>query len=118
MIGEASISLATACFGQEVNGNSGYDGNDVLYIAFPGSGAVPGKDGANWAASNYADFESSIQDLGNQLVQRIGSTTGGGNPGDGSGSCSWQGHCAGASCSTADDCSDDLVCNSGICGPE
>ncbi|EON96767.1 putative glycoside hydrolase family 75 protein [Phaeoacremonium minimum UCRPA7] len=83
MIGEASISLATACFGKGVNGNSGHDGNDVLYIAFPGSDAVPGKDGANWAASNFASFESSIQALGDKLVQRVGSTTGGGDPGTG-----------------------------------
>jgi hypothetical protein len=32
------------------------------------------------------------------------------------GSCSWAGHCAGASCGSDDDCSDDLTCNSGVCG--
>ncbi|UKZ48283.1 hypothetical protein TrVGV298_002506 [Trichoderma virens] len=37
-------------------------------------------------------------------------------PSGGSGSCSWAGHCAGASCSTENDCSDDLTCNNGICG--
>ncbi|PYH95517.1 hypothetical protein BO71DRAFT_351226 [Aspergillus ellipticus CBS 707.79] len=30
-------------------------------------------------------------------------------------SCSWEGHCAGASCSTYNDCSDDLVCTDGVC---
>lgn len=30
--------------------------------------------------------------------------------------CSWPGHCAGDSCSSYNDCSDDLVCNSGKCG--
>jgi len=30
--------------------------------------------------------------------------------------CSWPGHCAGASCSTYNDCSDDLICISGKCG--
>ncbi|KAJ3034126.1 hypothetical protein HDV00_005447 [Rhizophlyctis rosea] len=34
------------------------------------------------------------------------------------GACSWAGHCAGASCSTDDDCSDELVCKSGVCGDE
>jgi hypothetical protein len=34
-VGEASIALATACYGISVNGNSGHDENDVLYIAFP-----------------------------------------------------------------------------------
>ncbi|KAL5040949.1 fungal chitosanase of glycosyl hydrolase group 75-domain-containing protein [Aspergillus fruticulosus] len=30
-------------------------------------------------------------------------------------SCSWPGHCLGAPCSTLDDCSDDLICVSGLC---
>ena len=30
--------------------------------------------------------------------------------------CGWEGHCAGDSCSTFDDCADQLVCNSGTCG--
>lgn len=29
--------------------------------------------------------------------------------------CSWAGHCLGASCSTDNDCSDALVCKSGKC---
>lgn len=70
MVGEASISLATACFGKSMTGDNGHDQNDVLYIGFTGGDAVPGKN-ANWAAKNYADFESSIQDLGDKLIQRI-----------------------------------------------
>ncbi|KAK0612117.1 fungal chitosanase of glycosyl hydrolase group 75-domain-containing protein [Immersiella caudata] len=72
LVGEASISLATACYGNGVNGNSGHDEEDVLYIAFTSAGAVPGADGANWAAKNYADFEKSIEGLGDSLVARIG----------------------------------------------
>ncbi|KAL6797192.1 hypothetical protein GGI42DRAFT_90348 [Trichoderma sp. SZMC 28013] len=41
-----------------------------------------------------------------------GSSGGGGS----TGTCSWEGHCAGASCSTENDCSDDLTCNNGVCG--
>ncbi|KAL7918104.1 glycoside hydrolase family 18 protein [Trichoderma austrokoningii] len=37
-------------------------------------------------------------------------------PAGSSPTCSWAGHCAGASCSTDDDCSDSLTCNSGKCG--
>ncbi|WYZ39770.1 hypothetical protein EsH8_IV_000111 [Colletotrichum jinshuiense] len=73
MVGEASISLATACYGNSITGNSGHDNNDVLYIAFTGSDAVPGASGAKWAATSYEDFESSINELGNKLVERIGS---------------------------------------------
>jgi hypothetical protein len=119
MVGEASISLATACFGNSVNGNAGHDQNDVLYIAFPGSTAVPGANGAAWSASSYNDFATSIQALGDSLVARIGTTAGSGsnassgsdNSGSNGGShvgddtgngieisndsCSWPGHCAG-----------------------
>lgn len=111
MVGEASISLATACYGTSMTGDNGHDPDDVLYIAFPGSDAVPGANGANWGASSYSSFESSITGLGDRLIQRIGGG-GGTTPPP---TCSWAGHCAGASCSTENDCSDDLVCKSGKC---
>lgn len=81
MIGEASISLATACFGEDMNGNNGYDDEDVLYIAFPGKEAVPGADGANWSAANYNEFEDSIRGLGDKLIERIPWREGSRNPG-------------------------------------
>lgn len=124
MVGEASISLATACFGTSMTGNNGHDENDVLYIAFPGADAVPGANGANWGASSWQAFESSIEGLGNKLIQRIGggSTGGGGDGGDGGdgggdggGDCAWPGHCEGASCSSNDECSDPWACISGKC---
>lgn len=71
MVGEASISLATACFGHRVNGNSGYDDDDVLYIAFVGEDAVPGAKGANWSATDSRAFEKSIEKIGDMLVERI-----------------------------------------------
>ncbi|KAM0342018.1 hypothetical protein ACHAPU_009746 [Fusarium lateritium] len=71
VVGEASISLATACFGKEVNGNSGHDETDVLYVAFTGHDAVPGGRGADWAASTYDEFNASITPLGDKLIQRI-----------------------------------------------
>jgi hypothetical protein len=102
MVGEASISLATLCFGTSMNGNNGYSNTDVLYIAFPGSEAVPGANGAAWAADNVSKFESSLQTLGNKLIARIGGssttptttaqpTTQPTTPP----TCSWAGHCAG-----------------------
>lgn len=127
VVGEASIALATACFGDGINGDSGHDQDDVLYIAFTGSGAVPGARGAQWNAQDYTDFENSISALGDSLVARIGNSSGGGGGstgggggssggnGGGSTSCSWEGHCAGASCGSNDDCSDDLTCSNGIC---
>ncbi|QUC16007.1 uncharacterized protein UV8b_00248 [Ustilaginoidea virens] len=113
MVGEASISLATACFGKGINGDAGHDANDVLFIAFRGKDAVPGAKGARWNAQNYNDFENSIAGLGDRLIQRIGNTGGGGSAPPPS--CSWPGHCKGAPCKTEDDCSDSLTCNNGKC---
>ncbi|KAK0724301.1 family 75 glycoside hydrolase [Lasiosphaeris hirsuta] len=122
VVGEASISLATACYGKNVNGDRGHDNDDVLYLAFAGGAAVPGAAGANWAARNYDQFEQSIKGLGDTLISKIGADQpgggSGGSPGGGSGgagSCEWPGHCAGASCSTYDDCSDELVCTNRVC---
>ncbi|KAK3367698.1 family 75 glycoside hydrolase [Podospora didyma] len=119
MVGEASISLATACYGTDISGDSGHDEDDVLYIAFTGANAVPGASGADWAAGNYAAFESSIETLGNSLISRIGGGGSGSrenkNGGTASGSCEWEGHCAGATCSSHDDCSDVLVCLNDVC---
>lgn len=95
MVGEASISLATACYGKSITGNNGHDETDVLYIAFPGSEAVPGANGANWAATSYDAFEKSIQAKGDQLIQRLGGSSGGGGGSPTTPTCSWAGHCLG-----------------------
>lgn len=101
MIGEASISMATFCFGNSVNGNSGHTQTDVLYIAFTGADAVPGKT-AKWNAGSKEEFENSISALGDKLIQRIGggtatttsrtTTTSAGSSCPTAG-CTWAGHC-------------------------
>lgn len=89
--------MATLCFGTSVNGNSGHDETDVLYIAFSGADAVPGADGADWNAGSAVDFENSLANLGDRLVQRIGG--GGGEPTNPTDptcqECTWIGHCLG-----------------------
>ncbi|KAK3393900.1 fungal chitosanase of glycosyl hydrolase group 75-domain-containing protein [Podospora didyma] len=72
MVGEAAISLATACEGDSMTGDNGYSNTDILYLAFTGKDAVPGAKGANWSATDYATFEKSIEPLGNKLTERIG----------------------------------------------
>ena len=68
-VGESSISLAKLCFpNEDITGDSGHDGRDVMYVTFMGAGAVPGASGANWKAKSAADFESSIKSLGDKLV--------------------------------------------------
>ncbi|KAK7221318.1 hypothetical protein V2G26_009321 [Clonostachys chloroleuca] len=77
MVGEASISLATACYGKDkVDGNTGHDEDDVLYIAFLGEDAVPGATGADWNATSYDEFQSSVRELGDKLIERVGSSGG------------------------------------------
>ncbi|GAB1309859.1 Endo-chitosanase [Madurella fahalii] len=73
MVGEVSLSLATACGGPRMSGSEGLDEEDVLYLAFVGYDAVPGAEGADWAAGNYAAFEKSIQAIGDQPVACVGS---------------------------------------------
>ncbi|MBE3045377.1 glycoside hydrolase family 75 protein, partial [Candidatus Bathyarchaeota archaeon] len=86
MVGEASISVATACFGDGITGNSGHDEDDVMYIAFVGEDAVPGARGADWSAKSYESFEKSIEERGDMLVERInGSYDGEYDEGDDSG---------------------------------
>ncbi|KAF4338636.1 chitosanase [Fusarium beomiforme] len=70
--GEASISMAQLCFPKDgLNGNMGHGPKDVLYIAFKGDEAVPGKNGANWKAKNRAEFSRSIKALGDKLVAKL-----------------------------------------------
>lgn len=110
-----SDSLGRACYGSAVNGNAAHDENDVLYIAFTGSDAVPGANGAKWNAKSFSEFESSLGSLGDKLVQRIAGG-GGGSPGDPPASdCSWEGHCLGDKCSKDGDCDGELVCKAKKC---
>jgi hypothetical protein len=75
MVGEASLALGTACGGKRVDGNNGIDEDAVLFLGFTGDEAVPGPDGADWAAKDFDAFERSIEGLGDRLVQRVQSRT-------------------------------------------
>ncbi|KKK16948.1 hypothetical protein ARAM_003763 [Aspergillus rambellii] len=73
LTGEASISLAKLCFpDQGISGDNGHTDDDVLYLGFTGSNAVPGNN-ADWAAENAQAFEESIKGLGDQLVSSLSS---------------------------------------------
>ncbi|KAI2777170.1 glycoside hydrolase family 75 protein [Daldinia loculata] len=71
-VGEASISVATLCFGHDLDGVVGFDEEEILYIGFTGAEAVPGTS-ANWRAADENEFQSSIRRLGDTLIQRVGS---------------------------------------------
>ncbi|KAL2174182.1 fungal chitosanase of glycosyl hydrolase group 75-domain-containing protein [Thermothelomyces heterothallicus CBS 202.75] len=71
MVGEASLALVTACGGRGVSGADGIDEDAALFLGFTGDEAVPGRDGADWAAKDFDAFERSIEGLGNRLVERV-----------------------------------------------
>ncbi|KAI0845260.1 glycoside hydrolase family 75 protein [Daldinia vernicosa] len=70
-VGEASISVATLCFGHDVDGEVGFDEQKILYIGFVGPEAVPGPR-AYWKAADENEFQASIRGLGDRLIRQIG----------------------------------------------
>ena len=71
LISEARLSLAQACFpNDEIICDNGHDQTEVVYIAFTGDEAASGSN-VTWAAINFEDFEASITDLANSLVQNL-----------------------------------------------
>ncbi|CAN6656098.1 hypothetical protein TRVA0_028S01662 [Trichomonascus vanleenenianus] len=70
LVGEASLSLATECFGKSMDNDNGHVKKDVLYIAFVGNDAVPGCT-ADWKARSFHRFEDSIAAIGDRLIQRL-----------------------------------------------
>ncbi|KAK4234317.1 glycoside hydrolase, partial [Achaetomium macrosporum] len=44
--------------------------NDILVLGFTGPEAVPGPDGADWAAKDAETFERSLEGLGKRLLER------------------------------------------------
>ncbi|RPA97013.1 Chitosanase-domain-containing protein [Choiromyces venosus 120613-1] len=97
LVGEASISLATACFDPSMTGNNGHTDRDVLYLAFTGNRAAPNST-VDWNANTFQDFENSLEPLGRPLLEEVcagyndgkgcsgeGSPTGSASPGTSSG---------------------------------
>ncbi|CAG8061968.1 unnamed protein product [Penicillium olsonii] len=127
VIGEASWLMARTCFpNDDLNGNAGHGAADVTYIVFTGAESVlPGSALNKNYITNFSTLRSMGDRLVNALAKNLGLIGGGSSPttlttttigsSPTSGSCSWSGHCAGASCSSEDDCADDLVCKSGKC---
>ncbi|EGD97257.1 endo-chitosanase [Trichophyton tonsurans CBS 112818] len=71
-VGEASVSLVHACFPDErLLGDNGHEKHDVLYVAFVGKQAKPGAKGANWKASSFNGFETSLAHIGDTLVSKV-----------------------------------------------
>ncbi|KAH3201368.1 hypothetical protein KXV64_008612 [Aspergillus fumigatus] len=126
--GEASWLMARTCFPNEgLNGNNGHTGVDVTYIVFTGKNAVLP---SSALTKNYITNFTTLRSMGDKLVNALVSNLGlSGTPPTktttrvtttttkptSTASCSWAGHCLGASCSSDDDCADALVCTAGKC---
>ncbi|RAH61625.1 extracellular chitosanase CsnC [Aspergillus piperis CBS 112811] len=129
--GEASWLMARTCFpDDDLNGAEGHAEADVTYIVFTGDDAVLPSSALD---KNYITNFSTLRSMGDKLVGALASNLGLSNasvpsqttlatsaastpsPSGSTATCSWEGHCEGAICSTEDDCSDDLVCDSGKC---
>jgi hypothetical protein len=54
-----------------MNGASGHEEDDILYIAFPGSVDDTVHKHANWAAGSLDDFEGSIEEVDGRSVQQL-----------------------------------------------
>jgi hypothetical protein len=54
-----------------MNGDSGHEHDDVLYIAFPGSVDDTVHEHANWAAGSLDGFESTIEEVGDRLIASL-----------------------------------------------
>ena len=70
-VGEASLAMGELLFGDAISGDTSHEPNDVMYIAFTGSDAVPGANGAAWAAATKEEFVDSINGLCDKLIKRI-----------------------------------------------
>ncbi|KAJ5090156.1 hypothetical protein N7532_008840, partial [Penicillium argentinense] len=104
VIGEASWLMARTCFpNDDLNGNSGHGAADVTYILFTGSDSVLPSTALN---KNYITNFSTLRSMGDKLMTALAKNLNLVSGGSGGSS---------ASCSSNDDCSDNLVCTNGKC---
>ncbi|KAL2827947.1 Chitosanase-domain-containing protein [Aspergillus cavernicola] len=141
--GEASWLMARTCFPEEdLRGDIGHSDADVTYILFLGNDAVlPNSATGQNYISDFGTLKSMGDRLVNALISNIGlrvssltgssasetlthshstptSTATHSSTSTPISSCSWAGHCEGATCSTSDDCANNPVCSDGICSSD
>ncbi|KAL6875924.1 hypothetical protein HDV57DRAFT_510708 [Trichoderma longibrachiatum] len=114
-IGNATLFIGALASGAD--GDQGYVSASSLLSAYQGVSALnlPNIGGIMLWEAQLAVKNGNFQKTVKAGISS-GSTTPPPPPPPPSGGCSWAGHCAGASCSSDNDCSDDLTCNGGVCG--
>ncbi|KAL6821945.1 hypothetical protein V8C40DRAFT_163624 [Trichoderma camerunense] len=117
-IGNATLFIGALASGSD--GDQGFVSSSTLLSAYQGVSAL---NLPNIGGIMLWEAQLAVKNGNYQKTIKAGISSGSGTtppPTQSStpsgGSCSWAGHCAGASCSTDDDCSDSLTCNSGVCG--
>ncbi|KAL7929963.1 hypothetical protein V8C35DRAFT_314257 [Trichoderma chlorosporum] len=112
-IGNSTLFIGALASGAD--GDQGYISSSALLSAYQG---VSNLNLPNIGGIMLWEAQLAVKNGNFQQAVKAGISGGSTStpPSGGSGSCSWAGHCAGASCSTDDDCSDSLTCNSGVCG--
>ncbi|KAL7796272.1 hypothetical protein V8C43DRAFT_22503 [Trichoderma afarasin] len=119
-IGNATLFIGALASGSD--GDQGFVSSSTLLSAYQGVSAL---NLPNIGGIMLWEAQLAVKNGNYQKTIKAGISSGSGTtppptqsstPSGGSGTCSWAGHCAGASCSTDDDCSDSLTCNSGVCG--
>lgn len=94
-----------------------YWANDNSNIVFSGDYYQKPSYNSKWGFSNGAQDDIFTGETASTTfitsIRPASSTTTATTP---SATCAWPGHCAGSACVDENDCSDSLVCKSGICG--
>ncbi|KAK0756450.1 hypothetical protein N5P37_011103 [Trichoderma harzianum] len=119
-IGNATLFIGALASGAD--GDQGFVSSSTLLSAYQGVSAL---NLPNIGGIMLWEAQLAVKNGNYQKTIKAGISSGSGTtppptqsstPSGGSGTCSWAGHCAGASCGSDDDCSDSLTCNSGVCG--
>ncbi|PTB62220.1 glycoside hydrolase family 18 protein [Trichoderma citrinoviride] len=113
-IGNATLFIGALASGAD--GDSGFVSSSTLLSAYQG---VSNLNLPNIGGIMLWEAQLAVKNGNYQQVIKAGISGGSSAPPPPPpppSNCSWAGHCAGASCGTDDDCSDDLTCNGGVCG--
>ncbi|KAL7930230.1 hypothetical protein V8C35DRAFT_313313 [Trichoderma chlorosporum] len=99
------------------NGAPGLDFSLSQLDALNSNGCNAGHINLSWQIvdTTLYNFDTNAPGQPTGPVNGGGSSGSSGNGGGSQGSCSWEGHCVGASCNNDNDCSDPFSCKNGVC---
>ncbi|KAL7941985.1 hypothetical protein V8C42DRAFT_164867 [Trichoderma barbatum] len=109
-IGNATLFIGALASGAD--GDQGYVSASSLLSAYQGVSAL---NLPNIGGIMLWEAQLAVKNGNFHKTIKAGISNGSTTPPP-TGGCSWEGHCAGASCGSDADCSDDLTCGNGVCG--